>query len=74
MRHGLQETSALAPALRPWWVERPRDGYVLRAVTLVKFATLPDITLEETSHYRITRGILDAPERYWKHLRGDASS
>jgi len=24
--------------------------------------------LEETSHFRITKGILDAPERYWKHL------
>jgi len=26
--------------------------------------------LEETSHYQVTRGILDHPERYWKHLRG----
>jgi len=26
-------------------------------------------TLEETSHYQITRGILEAPQRYWKHLR-----
>jgi predicted ATPase len=25
--------------------------------------------LEDTSHYQITRGILEAPERYWKHLR-----
>ena len=30
-RHGLQETSALAPALRPSWVERPRDAYFFRA-------------------------------------------
>ncbi len=31
---------------------------------------LREITLEETTHYQITRGVLDAPERYWKHLRG----
>jgi predicted ATPase len=24
--------------------------------------------LEETAHFEITRGILDCPERYWKHL------
>jgi len=28
------------------------------------------IRLEETSHYQITRDILEHPERYWKHLRG----
>ena len=27
------------------------------------------VTLEETSHYQVTRGILEAPERYWKHLK-----
>ena len=27
------------------------------------------VALEETSHYQITRGILESPERYWKHLR-----
>jgi predicted ATPase len=27
--------------------------------------------LEETSHYQITRGILEHPERYWKYLRGE---
>jgi predicted ATPase len=26
--------------------------------------------LEDTSHYQVTRGILENPERYWKHLRG----
>lgn len=26
------------------------------------------ISLEETSHYQITRGILEQPERYWNHL------
>lgn len=173
-RHGLQEASALATALRPWWGERPRDGYFFRAETLVEFASLldqrredpdfvgnpyqryggrslhtrshgeaflalfgnrlteglhlmdepeaalspqrqlallarmadlveagstqfiiathspilmtlpgaqivnfdeaalPDITLEETSHYQITRGLLDAPGRYWQHLRGES--
>lgn len=30
--------------------------------------------LEETSHFRITKGILDAPERYWKHLLADDDS
>ena len=29
-----------------------------------------EVTLEETPHYQITRGILEAPERYWRHLRG----
>ena len=32
-------------------------------------AELTDARLEDTSHYQITRGILDCPERYWKHLR-----
>ena len=30
-----------------------------------------EITLEETSHYQITRGILQNPNAYWKHLRSD---
>ena len=29
-----------------------------------------EVALGETPHYQITRGILEAPERYWKHLRG----
>jgi predicted ATPase len=29
------------------------------------------VTLEDTSHYRITRGILEEPERYWRLLGGD---
>lgn len=32
-------------------------------------ARLPRIQLEQTEHYQITRGILDSPERYWRHLR-----
>ncbi|MEZ5355588.1 MAG: AAA family ATPase [Bryobacteraceae bacterium] len=32
-------------------------------------SALPEVALEETAHYRITRGILDDPERYWRHLR-----
>jgi predicted ATPase len=27
--------------------------------------------LEETSHFHITKGILDSPERYWRHLLAD---
>jgi predicted ATPase len=27
------------------------------------------VQLEDTSHYQITRGILEGPERHWKHLR-----
>jgi predicted ATPase len=30
---------------------------------------LPHVKLEDTSHYRITRGILNDPALYWKHLR-----
>jgi predicted ATPase len=29
---------------------------------------LTSVSLEETSHYQITRGILDDPPRYWKYL------
>jgi predicted ATPase len=29
------------------------------------------VKLEETAHYRITKGILDAPQRYWRHLLRD---
>jgi predicted ATPase len=28
-------------------------------------------SLEQTSHFHITKGILNAPERYWKHLLAD---
>jgi predicted ATPase len=34
--------------------------------------SLREVSLEETSHYQITRGILEAPERYWRHLRAAA--
>lgn len=30
---------------------------------------LPTVNLSETPHYQITRGILQSPESYWKHLR-----
>ncbi len=38
---------------------------------IISFDTgaLAPITLEETSHYLITKGILEKPDRYWKHLR-----
>lgn len=29
---------------------------------------LTPTTLEQTSHYQLTRGMLECPERYWKHL------
>jgi predicted ATPase len=40
---------------------------------LVSFDEVPprSVRLEETSHYQITRGILEAPERYWRLLTGD---
>ncbi|HVG26447.1 MAG TPA: AAA family ATPase, partial [Acidobacteriaceae bacterium] len=40
---------------------------------IISFDTndLRNVTLEETSHYQVTRGILDQPERYWKHLIED---
>jgi len=28
-----------------------------------------EVSLDDTSHYQITRGILDHPEHYWRHLR-----
>lgn len=31
--------------------------------------TLTRVKLEDTSHYQITRGILNSAESYWKHLR-----
>jgi predicted ATPase len=30
--------------------------------------TLERVELEDTSHYQITRGILQSPGSYWKHL------
>ena len=30
--------------------------------------TIHETTLEETSHFQLTRGILDFPEKYWQHL------
>lgn len=29
---------------------------------------LTETTLEQTSHYQIMRGVLESPERYWRHL------
>lgn len=34
-------------------------------------APLASIRLEDTSHYQITKGILQDPARYWRHLAGD---
>jgi predicted ATPase len=38
---------------------------------IVSFDQVPvrPVRLEDTSHYQITRGILEAPERYWRELR-----
>jgi predicted ATPase len=30
--------------------------------------TLPRIRIEDTTHFEITRGMLESPGRYWKHL------
>lgn len=38
------------------------------AIISFENGSLRRINLEETSHYQITRGILDDPERYWRHL------
>ena len=32
---------------------------------------IESIRLEDTSHFQITKGILDSPQRYWKHLLAD---
>jgi len=32
-----------------------------------------EVSLDDTSHYQITRGILDHPEHYWRHLRAPAA-
>jgi predicted ATPase len=33
--------------------------------------TVQSVKLEDTPHYQITKGILEAPERYWKHLKSN---
>ena len=35
---------------------------------------LPDTTLLDTKHYTITKGILEHPQRYRRHLLPDTSS
>jgi predicted ATPase len=39
--------------------------------TIVAFdrGSLTRVALEDTSHYQVTRGILQSPDSYWKHLR-----
>ena len=36
-------------------------------------ARIEPTRLEDTAHFQITKGILDSPERYWKHLLSDES-
>lgn len=45
----------------------------LPGATILSFdgGQLKEVGLEETSHYQITRGILESPARYWKHLMRD---
>ena len=47
------------------------DAPFLKRVSL-DHMPMRSVTLEETSHYQITRGILEAPERYWRLLRNEA--
>ena len=35
-------------------------------------AVVQEIDVEETSHYQITRGILQNPATYWQHLKADS--
>jgi predicted ATPase len=35
---------------------------------------LPVVRLEDTAHFQITKGILESPARYWKHLLADDES
>jgi predicted ATPase len=38
---------------------------------IISFDAVPlrPVALADTPHYKITRGILNHPESYWKHLR-----
>jgi len=38
--------------------------------TIISFdsTSLVQVNLQDTSHYQITRGILEAPDRYWRQL------
>ncbi len=38
------------------------------ALLEVSAGGIAPVRLEETSHYHVTRGVLEHPERYWKHL------
>ena len=41
--------------------------------TIISFdgGRLQRVTLQDTPHYQVTRGILEHPERYWRHLVND---
>ena len=34
--------------------------------------SIEEVELEETSHFQLTRGILEHPEKYWRHLLNDS--
>ncbi len=41
--------------------------------TLLSFdrGRIEPVSLDETSHYQVTRGILENPELYWRHMQAD---
>ncbi len=43
---------------------------------IVSFDTAPlaSVRLEDTSHYQITKGLLDHPASFWRHLAADADA
>ena len=36
-------------------------------------STVHEVSLADTSHYQITRGILEHPDHYWRHLRAPSA-
>src|SRR5262249_16760574 len=64
-------------------VERGRTQFIIAThspilltfpgAAIVSFdeGALRRVALTETTHYQITRGVLECPERYWKRPEGD---
>jgi len=74
--HAFDEQSILAGSLRLAFVRQPKDRYFFRAETQSQFATLLErrIDLEDTSHFKITRDLLNNPQMYWRHLAATDNS
>jgi len=36
--------------------------------------SIAEVSLDQTQHYQITRGVLEYPEKYWRHLNKDEPS